>query len=85
MSAHAGKIQVLGVGEAGSKAGGKVFVMRFLQGRNPDWVGRPFFAKYDPKATWFDQLQPAFGEKEFFFESELNDYLRETLEKHREF
>jgi hypothetical protein len=85
MSAHAGKIQVLGVGEAGSKVGGKGFVMRFLQGRNPDWVGRPFFAKYDPKATWFDQLQPAFGEKEFFFENELNDYLRETLEKHREF
>jgi hypothetical protein len=82
MSAHAGKIQVLGTSEA---AGHKVFVMRFIQGRNPDWVGRPFFAKYDPHATWFNQLKPAFGEKEFFFESELNDYLRETLDRQREF
>ena len=31
-------------------------------------VGIPFFAKYDPKATWLDQLQPAFGETEFFYE-----------------
>ncbi len=67
MSTHAGKIQVLGVAEV---HGEKVFVLRFIQGRNPKWVHVPFFAAYDPKATWFDQLKPAFGEEKFFFEEE---------------
>ena len=48
------------------------FVLRFLQGRNPAWVGVPFFAAFDPKATWLDQLQPAFGENRFFFEDEFD-------------
>ncbi|MCL2097783.1 MAG: lysine 2,3-aminomutase [Bacteroidales bacterium] len=78
MSDHAGKIQILGVSEA---VGEKIFVLRFIQGRNPDWVARPFFAKYSSTATWFDQLKPAFGEKEFFFESELDNYVRDALER----
>jgi KamA family protein len=65
MSDHAGKIQVLGVQEV---HGEKVFVLRFIQGRNPAWVHIPFFAAYDPEATWFDQLKPAFGKGKFFFE-----------------
>ena len=69
MSDHAGKIQVLGVSEV---KGEKVFVLRFIQGRNPKWVHKPFFARYDPKATWFDQLKPAFGEEKFFFEDKRN-------------
>ncbi|MEA1875049.1 MAG: lysine 2,3-aminomutase [Bacteroidota bacterium] len=67
MSAGPGKIQMLGVTEI---YGEPVYILRFLQGRNADWVHRPFFAKYDPKATWIDELVPAFGEKEFFFEKE---------------
>ena len=67
MSDHAGKIQVLGVTEV---RGEKVFVLRFLQGRNPKWVHVPFLAQYDPKATWFNQLKPAFGAEKFFFEDE---------------
>lgn len=67
MSDHAGKIQVLGVANV---KGEKVFVLRFIQGRNPKWVDVPFFAKYDPKATWFNQLKPAFDEDKFFFEDE---------------
>ena len=68
MSATPGKIQVLGVSEI---KGEKVFVLRFLQGRNPDWVARPFFAKYDPQASWLNMLLPAFDEEKFFFEEEL--------------
>jgi hypothetical protein len=45
-----------------------VFALRFIQGRNPDWVQRPFFARYDEGATWLDELEPAFGERRFFFE-----------------
>jgi KamA family protein len=67
MSANPGKIQILGVTEV---KGEKVFVLRFLQCRNPDLIDIPFFAKYDKKATWFDELEPAFGEKEFFFEKD---------------
>ncbi len=67
MSAGPGKVEIQGVTEI---HGEKVFVLRFLQGRNPDWVQRPFFARYDEQATWLDQLKPAFGESEFFFEAE---------------
>ncbi|MGR8935522.1 MAG: KamA family radical SAM protein [Gammaproteobacteria bacterium] len=76
MSANPGKIQILGVSEV---AGEKVIVMRFLQGRNPDWVHRPFFAQYSETAAWINELKPAFGEKSFFFESELEDFYRENL------
>jgi KamA family protein len=67
MSAAPGKVEVQGVADV---AGEKVFVLRMLQARNPDWVQRPFFAKYDPAATWLDDLQPAFGEERFFFEAQ---------------
>ena len=67
MSTGPGKVEIQGVAEI---YGEKVFVLRFIQGRNADWVQRPFFAKFDPGATWLDQLQPAFGEKRFFFEEE---------------
>ncbi|KAG2476311.1 MAG: Lysine 2,3-aminomutase [Nitrosopumilales archaeon] len=67
MSATPGKIQVLGVSDVGEK---KVIVLRFLQGRNPDWVHKPFFAEYNENAIWIDDLKPAFGDK-FFYEDEL--------------
>ncbi|MEO6304341.1 MAG: lysine 2,3-aminomutase [Bacteroidia bacterium] len=68
MSCTPGKVQVLGVSEI---KGEKVFVLRMLQGRNPDWVARPFFAKYDKNAIWMDDLKPAFDEEKFFFEEEF--------------
>lgn len=76
MSANSGKIQVLGVTEV---MGQKVMVLRFIQGRNPDWVHRPFFAEYDEHAVWINELKPAFGEKQFFFEEELESFYRENL------
>lgn len=65
MSCEPGKVQVLGVQKV---QGEKIFVLRFLQGRKPEWVDIPFFAKYNRKATWIDDLEPAFGEEKFFFE-----------------
>lgn len=67
MSAEPGKIHIIGVSEIN---GEKVFVLRFLQCRNPQIVDIPFFAKYDNKATWFEELVPAFGEEQFFFEKD---------------
>ncbi|MEM7466919.1 MAG: lysine 2,3-aminomutase [Pseudomonadota bacterium] len=71
MSAGPGKVEVQGVTEI---HGEKVFALRFIQGRNPEWVQKPFFAKYDAKATWLDGLQPAFADK-FFFEDEYQQML----------
>ncbi|MES9929208.1 MAG: lysine 2,3-aminomutase, partial [Candidatus Thiodiazotropha sp. 6PDIVS] len=56
MSAAPGKVEIQGIAEVD---GEKVFVLRFIQARDPSWVQTPFFAKYDEKATWFDQLKPA--------------------------
>ena len=67
MSATPGKVHVLGVSEIN---GQKVIVLHLLQGRESEWVGIPFFAKYDENAIWLDDLKPAFGEK-FFFEDDL--------------
>jgi L-lysine 2,3-aminomutase len=74
MSCTPGKVQILGVSEINHQ---KVFVLRFIQGRNPDWVARPFFAKYDENAIWMDSLKPAFEDK-FFFEDEEIKYFREN-------
>ena len=76
MSAGPGKVEVQGVAEI---HGEKVFVLRFIQGRNSDWVQRPFFAKYDPEATWLDQLIPAFGEKKFFFQDEYDAMCKKEI------
>ncbi|HLF47392.1 MAG TPA: hypothetical protein VI548_13270 [Chitinophagaceae bacterium] len=76
MSATPGKVQMLGVGEANGK---KIMTFRFLQGRNPDWVARPFYAEYDEHACWLDELKPAFGEEKFFFENELNQIFHDRI------
>jgi L-lysine 2,3-aminomutase len=65
MSAFPGKVVINGIVTI---AGEKVFAMQFLQARTAHWALQPFFAKFDPSATWFDQLVPAFGEKQFFFQ-----------------
>lgn len=67
MSAGPGKVEVQGITEV---AGEKVFVLRFIQARESHWVQQPFFAAYDPEATWLDKLRPAFGEEKFFFQAE---------------
>ncbi|MEI2578145.1 KamA family radical SAM protein [Scytonema sp. PRP1] len=72
MSALPGKVLVDGVAEI---FGEKVFVLSFLQGRDPNWCKRPFFARYDDKASWLTELTPALGEQEFFYEKQLEKIL----------
>ena len=67
MSATPGKVQVSGTTTINNE---KIIILRFLQGRNPDWAHTPFFAKYDENAIWLDDLKPAFTEK-FFFDEEM--------------
>ena len=78
MSAMPGKVLIDGITQV---AGEKVFVLKFLQGRDPKWANRVFFARYDPTATWLSGLQPAFGEEQFFFEDTMREALAESERK----
>jgi KamA family protein len=60
MSATPGKVCVDGVTEV---AGLKVFVLRMIQARDPLLVGTPFFARFDPAATWLTDLEPVFADR----------------------
>jgi hypothetical protein len=72
MSATPGKVLINGVAKIHNE---RVFVLSFLQGRDPGWVGRPFFARYDPEAAWLFDLEPAFGAASKFFDPHA-DYSR---------
>ncbi len=78
MSCDPGKVRVSGIVTIN---GEKVMALEALQGRNPDWVGQPFYAKYDEKATWMNELKPAFGQEKFFYEDELAKMYEEDLKK----
>jgi len=65
MSATPGKVLVDGVTTID---GERVFVLKMIQARDPDWVNRVFFAEFDSQATWLDDLRPAFGASEFYYD-----------------
>jgi KamA family protein len=73
MSATPGKVVVEGTAKI---AGEKVFQLKLVQGRDPKWVNVPFFARFDPKATWLTDLEPAFGESSFFFSEAMDEIKR---------
>jgi hypothetical protein len=58
MSATPGKVCIDGIVEV---AGEKAFALHMIQARDPDLVGRPFFARFDPNAIWLSDLVPAFA------------------------
>ncbi|MHC4785136.1 MAG: KamA family radical SAM protein [Planctomycetota bacterium] len=64
MSCFPGKCHILGVTEVG---GHRAFVLQLLQARDPGLVRRPFFARYDPRATWYDDLEPLTAADRPFF------------------
>ena len=68
MSATPGKVLVDGVATIG---GEKVFVLKMGQARDPEWVNRVFFARFDSQASWLDDLEPALGESQFFFDPHI--------------
>jgi KamA family protein len=79
MSATPGKVCIDGVTEI---AGERVFALHMIQARDPDLVGRPFFAHYDPDAVWLTDLRPAFADR-FPFDPDpadrSNEWQRELL------
>jgi L-lysine 2,3-aminomutase len=76
MSALPGKVLLDGVAEMN---GEKVFVLKMLRGRKSEWERKPFFARYDDKATWVSELRPAFGKSKFFYEDEMQSMLRDEF------
>ena len=68
MSATPGKVLVDGIAEINDE---RVFVLKIVQGRDPEWTNRVFFARFDSTATWLGDLEPAFGEREFFFDRRI--------------
>jgi KamA family protein len=71
MSATPGKVHVLGRQQV---FGLDVFVLEYLQCRRPELVRKPFLARFDPWATWFDQLRPATAADEPFFPQHWPDW-----------
>lgn len=47
-----------------------LLVCDFIQARDPRWVKKPFFAEFDEGASWFTDLRPAFGKRQFYFEEQ---------------
>ena len=60
MSATPGKLCIDGIAEVG---GEKVFALHMIQARDPELVGKPFFARFDPEAIWLSDLEPAFSSR----------------------
>jgi len=77
MSAEPGKVHVLG---SSTINGQKVMVLKFIQSRVPEWTDNIFFAKYDENAIWLDDLKPAFGAREFFFERAFRSFVADARE-----
>lgn len=75
LSATPGKVQVVGTDFVGTR---RVLVLKMIQGRKPEWTNRLFFARFDPYATTLEQLEPAFNEREFFFEEDLRRLAERT-------
>jgi KamA family protein len=78
MSCYPGKIQILGISRILNE---DVLVLTFIQGRNPEWTNKPFLAEINFDAYWIDDLKPAFGEQNFFFENKFrpNYYIDQLM------
>ena len=42
------------------------------------------FAKYNPKATWLDDLEPTLGEERFFFEQGMDEFVGNYQHEHED-
>mmetsp|Transcript_56726 Transcript_56726/g.51044 ORF Transcript_56726/g.51044 Transcript_56726/m.51044 type:complete len:541 (+) Transcript_56726:218-1840(+) len=68
MSCEPGKVAVMGIIN-------DMMILQFLQARDPEWMKNPFLAKYDPTATWLDDLKPYDGSESFFYQKELDEMI----------
>jgi alpha/beta superfamily hydrolase len=69
MTSSGGKISLMGTTEID---GEKLFVLKFNEGRNMDWVDTVYLAKYDETENTIAKLKPFRGDKHFY-EDELHE------------
>jgi len=79
MTSSAGKISMIGTAEI---KGEKVFVLKFNQGRNMEWIDKVYFAKYDESETVIERLVP-YEHPAHFYTDEL-DQIENGLERVKE-
>lgn len=75
MTSSAGKTSLIGTTEVN---GEKLFVLKFNESRNMEWMDEVYLAKYDEHETVIERLKP-FEKDKYFYEDELA-----TMEKQRE-
>ena len=76
MTSSAGKASIIGTTEI---KGEKVFVLKFNESRNMEWMDKVFLAKYDEEENTIERLEPFEGNK-YFFEDELQQIENEKME-----
>ncbi|MFW5975099.1 MAG: hypothetical protein ACOCQ6_02730, partial [Bacteroidota bacterium] len=60
--------------------GEKVFVLKFNESRNMEWMDEVYLAKYDEKENTIEKLKPYEGKKHFY-EDELTRIENERMER----
>jgi L-lysine 2,3-aminomutase len=80
MTSSGGKISLMGTAEIN---GEKVFVLKFNEGRNMNWIDTVYFAKYDEKENTIEKLKPFAGDKHFYEDelAEIENRLEEAFKK----
>ncbi len=76
MTSSAGKVSLIGTAEV---KGEKVFVLKFNEGRNMEWMDRVYLAKYNEEENTIEKLKP-FDSEKYFYEEEL-EKIEQTLER----
>ncbi|MFO8029988.1 MAG: hypothetical protein R6U28_09015 [Cyclonatronaceae bacterium] len=76
MTSSAGKVSLIGTAEV---RGEKVFVLKFNEARNMEWMDRVFLAKYDEEENTIENLEP-YDTDRYFYEDELAE-IEQTLEQ----
>lgn len=82
MSTKFGKVLIDGIMKRNSQ---KYFVLKYIQSRTPEMVNRIFLAKYNPKAVWINDLEPASKSDALFFafgeqHMQLNEGLSDDID-----
>mgnify|MGYP000911341795 CR=1 FL=1 len=75
MTSSAGKISLLGTTEL---KGETLFVLKFNEGRNMEWIDKVYLAKYDDKENIIEKLKKYESDK-FFYEDELREIENELV------
>ncbi len=87
MTSSAGKVSLMGTTEI---KGEKLFVLKFNEGRNMDWIDTVYLARYDENENTIENLKPYPADKHFYedelmeIERKLEDALKYEMKTHKQ-